>query len=153
MIIPFLKNPYNIIFDKFYDITQGCVILGGSCSLKYQNIINREVVDVDINLLKKDWEKYESKLNKHFKFYPNKLLINNKYGFNSINYIGITKDGNDTFDFFIHNIDDIFIIKNNIKLLSAEFILKDKEWILETEPNLTKHIEDIQCIKKWINER
>ena len=80
-------------------------------------------------------------------------MINDNYGFNSKNYIGILKGTNITFDFFVHNINDIFVVKDNIRLLNVEFILKDKQWILETEPNLIKHKEDIESIKNWLNEK
>jgi hypothetical protein len=38
-----------------------------------------------------------------------------------------------------------------VKVLSAKIILKDKEWIIEEEPHLFKHLDDIKKIKKFLN--
>ena len=152
-MIPFLKNPYNIIFDKLYEITNGKIILGGSGSLKYQNIISREVGDIDVNILSEDWELYKNKLTKEFKFYPIKKIVNPLLGFDSHNYTVLSKSVNCRFDLFVHFKNDFFTIIDNIRVVKPEFIYVDKQWILETEPELTKHIEDINLIKHWLDEK
>ena len=40
------------------------------------------------------------------------------------------------------------------KLISEQFILKDKLWMLEGNRNTEsdKHIKDVEDIKKWINK-
>jgi hypothetical protein len=64
-----LKDPYNDIFNNLYELTEGNVIIGGSLSLKLQGVITREIEDIDVNVLKSDWDRYEFILNKKFRMY------------------------------------------------------------------------------------
>ena len=150
-MITFLKEPYKTTFNRLYELTEGRIILGGSASLKYQNIIERDVEDIDVNILHDDWVLYESRLSKDFKFYYIKTINNPILGFNSHNYTVLSKKIDCSFDLFVHFIDNFYFINNGIRLLKSDFILKDKLWILETEPNLTKHLKDVEHIKNWIN--
>mgnify|MGYP006892314663 CR=1 FL=1 len=70
MINHLIKKSYNNIFNQLYKITNGKIILSGSLSLKYQNIIDRDVNDLDVNILSEDWEQYKSELQRVFRIYP-----------------------------------------------------------------------------------
>jgi hypothetical protein len=67
-MLPFIRKSYIEIFEDFYNITGGNIILGGSLSLRLQDIIDRDINDIDLNITKSDWNKYEmnimKKLNK-----------------------------------------------------------------------------------------
>jgi len=65
-----IKKSYNNIFNQLYKITNGKIILSGSLSLKYQNIIDRDINDLDVNILSEDWEQYKSELQRVFRIYP-----------------------------------------------------------------------------------
>ena len=152
-MLNFLTEPYRNIFNKLYEITDGNIILGGSASLRYQNVITREVRDIDVNILHTDWELYQPKLNKEFKFYAIKKIANPTLGFDFHNYIVLSKSVNCRFDLFVNFKNDFFTTIDNIRVVRPEFIYVDKQWILETEPELTKHADDVVNIKKWINEK
>lgn len=152
-MLSFLRKPYYLIFERLYTITNGRIILGGSASLKYQNVIVREVNDIDVNILYDDWKLYEVDLCKHFKFYKQKKIVNNKLGFEFDSYLAIDKELNRNFDLFINFKNDFYNTKNEIRVVKPEFMLLDKQWILETEPDLHKHQLDIDSIKKWIDEK
>lgn len=152
-MLSFLRKPYYLIFERLYTITNGRIILGGSASLKYQNVIVREVNDIDVNILYDDWKLYEVDLCKHFKFYKQKKIVNNKIGFEFDSYLAIDKELNRNFDLFINFKNDFYNTKNEIRVVKPEFMLLDKQWILETEPDLHKHQLDIDSIKKWIDEK
>jgi hypothetical protein len=151
-----LNEPYNEIFDKIYDITEGNVIIGGSLSLKLQGVIDRDILDIDVNILKTDWDIYEYKLHKEFRLYRGYHIINERIGFNFEVYTGLNKNRCGEFHLFVNHISDIFntilLDGKMFRVLKPEFMLKDKQWILETEPELIKHKEDIISIKKWLNE-
>lgn len=73
-MIPFLKKSYNDILFDIYNITNGDIIVGGSLSLRLQNIIDRDIDDIDLNILNSDWIRYESELNKNYKIYQQMVL-------------------------------------------------------------------------------
>jgi hypothetical protein len=152
-MISFLSEPYHNIFNKLYELTDGKIILGGSASLRYQNVISREVNDVDVNILHSDWEIYEPKLIKEFKFYAIKKIINPTLGFNFHNYTVLSKSINCSFDLFVNFKNDFFTTIDGIRCVKPEFMYIDKQWILETEPELIKHKEDVKLIKQWLDEK
>ncbi len=149
-----IKPEYQQILDELYEITEGNIIIGGSTSLFLQGIINRKIDDVDFNLLKDDWLKYEGKIQRRYRVYKG-LHITNKDGSLNIDIATcLTKINNVEFHLFINH---IFYPYNVVKLgdkefriLSPEIILKDKEWIVEEEPHLTKHLDDIEKIKLFL---
>ena len=153
-----IKPAYKEIFKELYDITEGNVVIGGSLSLKLRGIIDRKVNDIDVNLSEPDWLKYEQSLNKKFKFYSPTHIINKD---NTQNHTILTctpKNKNNQFHLFIHHIDfpyETMVIDSiKYKLMSEQFILKDKLWILEDkhDPELDKHSKDVENIKNWINK-
>lgn len=152
-----LHGPYGEIFDEIYSITEGNIIIGGSLSLKLQGVISRDISDIDLNILKNDWNIYENILQRKFRLYKGDLIVNQDLGFNFEVYTGFNKNKCGEFHLFVNYVEDIFNTISSegypIRVLKPEFILKDKLWILETEPELIKHNEDIELIKKWADER
>jgi hypothetical protein len=152
-----LKEPYNEIFEDLYEITEGNVIIGGSLSLIIHKIIDREINDIDVNILKPDWDKYEDKLNQKFRMYQGIHIFKPSLSFDFEVYTCLNKDRSGEFHLFVNYFNDIFnLIESGnkvLRVLKPEFILKDKQWILETEPNLEKHRRDIDSIKIWLNEQ
>jgi hypothetical protein len=150
-----LKAPYNDIFNDLYTLTEGNVIIGGSLSLKLQGVITREIGDIDVNILKPDWDKYEFILNKRFRMYPGIHILNPKLGFNFEVYTCLNSNSLGEFHLFLHYVNDIYNIiefeNKPLRVLKPEFMLKDKQWILETEPELDKHRRDVESIKTWLN--
>jgi hypothetical protein len=152
-----LKDPYNDIFEDLYTITEGNVIIGGSLSLKLQGVITREIEDIDVNILKADWDKYESKLNKTFRMYQGIHIFKPSLGFDFEIYTCLNNNRQGEFHLFLNYVSDIFNIiqheDKTLRVLKPEFMLKDKQWILETEPELNKHRQDVESIKDWLNGR
>lgn len=152
-----LKEPYNQIFEDLYNITEGNVIIGGSLSLKLQGVITRDIEDIDVNILKSDWDKYEFNLNKKFRMYQGIHIFKPSLGFDFEIYTCLNNDRQGEFHLFLNYVNDIFNIiqheDKTLRVLKPEFMLKDKQWILETEPELNKHRQDVESIKVWLNGR
>jgi hypothetical protein len=59
------------------------------------------------------------------------------------------------FHLFVNHVNDIYNLiefeNKPLRVLKPEFMLKDKQWILETEPELNKHRQDVESIKNWLN--
>ena len=70
-----LKDPYNDIFNDLYELNEGNVIISGSLSLKLQCVITREIEEIDVNILKSDWDRYEFILNKNKFLYKESLYF------------------------------------------------------------------------------
>jgi hypothetical protein len=153
-----IKPAYKEILKELYDITEGNIVIGGSLSLKLRGIIDRSINDIDVNLSESDWLKYEQNLNKKFKFYSASHIINKDNTQNHTILTCIPKNKNNQFHLFINHIDfpyeTIIVDSIKYKLMSAQFILKDKLWILEDKYNteLDKHSKDVESIKSWINK-
>jgi len=150
-----LKAPYNDIFNDLYTLTEGNVIIGGSLSLKLQGVITREIGDIDVNILKPDWDKYEFTLNKRFRMYRGIHIFKPSLGFDFEVYNCLNNNKEGKFHLFLNYVNDIFNViqfENKVlRVLKPEFMLKDKLWILETESELNKHRQDVESIKIWLN--
>lgn len=150
MIQNLIEKSYSDIFEKLYKITNGNVILSGSLSLKYQNIINRTVTDLDVNILNSDWDKYKSSIYNHFRVYPNFKI---KYGILDYDvytcFDKITKLNE--FHLFVNYSDNIYTISNGIRLLKAEYHKIDKTMIYESGQDAEKHLNDLNHINKFLN--
>lgn len=152
MIGNIIKQSYNQIFTQLYKITNGKIILSGSLSLKYQNIIDRDINDLDVNILSDDWESYKNELYKSFRVYPN-MKIN--YGI--LHYDVYTCFDKETklneFHLFVNYSNDIFDVINDMRVLKPSYHLIDKNMIYESGQDVDKHLNDINCIEKYINEK
>ena len=74
IMLPFIKKSYANIFEDFYNITNGDIILGGSLSLRLQGVIDRDINDIDLNITISDWNIYKSQITKKYKIYHGGLL-------------------------------------------------------------------------------
>ncbi len=152
MIRNLIKDSYNKIFNQLYDITEGKVILSGSLGLKLQNIIKREVNDLDVNILSSDWEIYKNNIEKSFRVHPS---IQVRYG--TLEYDVYScfdkKTKLENFHLFVNYGEDIFLTLNGIRVLKPSIHLIDKEMIVKSGQDINKHESDIVLIKKHLNEK
>ena len=152
MIKNLIKKSYNDIFNRLYTITNGKVILSGSISLRYQNIIDRDVSDLDVNILYDDWQFYKTELQNHFRIYPNVKI---KYGI--LHYDVYTCFDIETklneFHLFVNYSNDIFDVINDIRVLKPSYHLIDKQMIFESGQEVHKHSIYIDFIKLYLNEK
>lgn len=154
-MIPFLKKSYNDILFDIYNITNGDIIVGGSLSLRLQNIIDRDIDDIDLNILNSDWIRYESKLNKNYKIYQ-QMVLNLEPHLKFRMCTCLTKENINEFHMFINyiesNLFNLVTYENyTFKVLKPELHLLDKMYMLEDSPNDGKILYDIDCIKKFID--
>lgn len=152
MLDTLIKKSYSDIFDKLYIITNGKVILSGSLSLRFQNIIQRDVHDLDVNILIEDWELYKSEINKQFRVYPNLKII-----YDILKYDVYTCFDKETklneFHLFVNYSKDIFDVINDLRVLKPNYHLIDKQMIYNSGQDIEKHLSDIVMIKTHINEK
>ena len=151
MIQNLIKKSYNDIFNTLYKITNGKVILSGSLSLKYQNIIDRDVNDLDINILHNDWKMYKTELSNSFRIYPNLKIKNKILQYDVYTCFDIETKLNE-FHLFVNYSHDIFDTINQIRVLKPSYHLIDKQMILDSGQDIDKHSADIACIKSYLNE-
>lgn len=156
-MLPFITKTYVEIFEDFYNITNGDIILGGSLSLRLQGVINRDINDIDLNITKSDWDKYENKITKKYKVYYGALMNlypNMKYKICTC----LDSKNKNEFHLFINNIEtnlyNIIVYNDmSIKVLKPELHLLDKECMLADDITNKKNILDIESIKKYLNEK
>ena len=156
-MIPYVRKSYIDIFEELYNITNGDIILGGSLSLRLQNVINRDINDIDLNITKSDWDKYESDIVNRYKIYQGPVLNLRPHMEYRI-CTCLTKQNQNEFHLFINNIETNLyniVIYNDvtIKVLKPELHLLDKECMLADDTTNTKNISDITAIKKYLNEK
>jgi hypothetical protein len=150
----FLNEEHNEILNDLVSITENNIIIGGSTSLILQNVINRNVNDIDVNIDTDCFIKYQSLLEKYFNFYfmgignmyikdntiytckhlKTKKLINLFVTKNVVNYIK-------EIDY-----DDI-----KIKIIDVRHILLDKIDMVNRNQDIKKHSADIIEIKNYLN--
>jgi hypothetical protein len=156
-MLPFIKKSYANIFEDFYNITNGDIILGGSLSLRLQGVIGRDINDIDLNITISDWNIYKSQITKKYKIYHGGLLNLHPHMEYRISTC-LTKENKNEFHLFINNIETNLyniVVYNDIfiKVLKPELHLLDKECMLADEPSNTKNLSDIESIKKFLNEQ
>jgi hypothetical protein len=146
-----IKNSYSEIFNHLYDITEGKVILSGSLGLKLQNIIKRDVNDLDVNILVSDWKIYGSEIEKSFRIHPS---IEIRYGVLEYDVYSCfdKKTKLENFHLFVNYGQDVYITLNGIRVLNPKIHLIDKEMIAKSGQDVINHQEDISLIKKYLNE-
>ena len=152
MIENITTSSYNEIFNQLYQITEGKIILSGSLGLKKQNIIKRDVNDLDVNILYVDWEVYKSQLEKSFRIYPGVQIRHGELEYDVYTCFDKKTKLNE-FHLFVNYGSDIYILIDNIRILTPKIHLLDKEMIMMHEENPEKHIEDISLIKAYLNEK
>lgn len=149
-----IKPEYQQILEDLYEISEGNIIIGGSTSLFLQGIIDRKIDDIDFNLSKDDWLKYGGKIQRYYRVYKGLHIINKDGSLNIDILTCLTKTTNVEFHLFINHIfypyNIVKINNKEIRVLSPEIILKDKQWIVDEEPHLTKHLDDIEKIRLFL---
>ena len=156
-MLPFVKKPYAKIFEEFYNITNGDIILGGSLSLRLQGVIDRDINDIDLNITISDWNRYQSQITKKYKIYHGALLNLRPHMEYRISTC-LTKQNQSEFHLFINNVETNLyntIVYNDvfIKVLKPELHLLDKECMLVDDPSSQKNLSDIDSIKQFLNEK
>jgi hypothetical protein len=156
-MIPFVRKSYVSIFEDFYNITNGNIILGGSLSLRLQGVIDRGINDIDLNITISDWDKYQSQITKKYKIYHGALLNLRPFMEYRISTC-LTKQNQNEFHLFINNIETNLyniVVYNDIfiKVLKPELHLLDKECMLADDPSNKKNVSDIDSIRQFLNEK
>lgn len=157
IILPFIKKSYVDIFEDFYNITNGDIILGGSLSLRLQGIIDRDINDIDMNITISDWNTYQSQITKKYKIYYGSTMRLHPM----MEYIistCLSKQNNNIFHLFINNIETNLyntIVYNNvlIKVLKPELHLLDKKCMILDDLTNEKQLLDIKSIETYLNEK
>lgn len=150
----FLDETYNKIINDLLEITEHNVIIGGSVSLVLQNIINRNINDIDVNIDEDSFTKYQPLLEKHFNFYF--MGIGNMYIKNNTIYTCKHLKTKKLINLFVTKNVTKYIKEieyNNIKLkiIDANHILLDKIDMVSRNQDVKKHSEDIIQIKNYLN--
>ena len=152
MISNLIKKSYSDIFNELYKITNGKIILSGSLSLKYQNIINRDINDLDVNILAEDWIVYKAELQKLFRVHPTIKINYTTLKYDVYTCLDIKTKLNE-FHLFVNYSNNIFDIINDIRVLKPKYHLIDKQMIYESGQDIVKHLNDIELMKLYLNER
>ena len=153
MIKHLIKNSYNDIFNKLYDITEGNIILGGSAALKIESITDRIPNDLDVMLTNSNWLKYRFEIEKKFRIHPTiKRTI-----FDGLEYDSYTCFDKETklneFHLFVHYDENISKTINGIQIINTDIILKAKRMLCKVEQDFQKHLNDIKLIENFLNEK
>jgi hypothetical protein len=156
-MIPYVRKSYADIFEDFYNITNGAIILGGSLSLKMQNVISRDINDLDLAINKSDWDLYEHKIIFKYKVYYGQLVELHPNMEHRV-CTCFNKENKNEFHLFINNIEnDMFntIFYNNIpiRVFKPELHLLDKEYMLADDVTNMKNVSDVDSIKKYLNAK
>lgn len=145
--IDFITDSNNTIFNDFYNLTEGKIIIGGSSVLKYHQIINRKVGNLNL-VLDIDDIGYFDELQKHynFTFVGNQKfgLINKTYWFNKNQKNGV---------FFLSNSPNYDVIDfngSNVRIQKISDIHFNKEKLVENgDSNSIKHYNDVEMINRF----
>lgn len=140
----FISESNNVTFNEFYQLTDGKIIIGGSSVLKYHQIINRNVGNLNL-VLDVDDIMYFDKLQKYYKFTfvgEQKFgLINKTYWFDDDKKGGVFFLQNST------NFDEIIIDGNLIRIQKISEIRYNKMKLVENDDsNSIKHYRDVEMI-------
>jgi hypothetical protein len=150
----FLDEKFNEILNDLITITENNIIIGGSTSLILQNIVNRNVNDIDVNIDRDCFVKYQSILEKYFNFYF--MGIGNMYIKNNIIYTCKHLKTKKLINLFVTEnvmkyIKEIDHNDIKIKIIDAKHILLDKIDMVNRNQDVKKHSEDIIEIKNYLN--
>ncbi len=152
MIRNLIQDSYNKIFNRLYEITDGKVILSGSLSLKLQNIINRDVNDLDVTFLHSDWEVYSKTIKDLFRVYPGVQIRCGELEYDVYTCFDKVTKLNE-FHLFVNYGKDVYVTFNNIRVFNPKIQLMDKEIIMKNGQDTNKHSQDIILIKNYLDEK
>jgi hypothetical protein len=149
--LKFISNVNNLIFNEFYDLTDGKIIIGGSSVLKYHQIIERAPGNLNLVLDKNDFHYFEI-LKKRYNFTfvsEQKFGLTSKiywFGKNEIQGVFFLQD---TVDFDVFKIDGNFI-----RFATIENIRYNKMKLVETgDSNSIKHHKDVEMIDTFYGNK
>jgi len=145
--INFLTNTQNKVLNELYDLTEGKIMLVGSSILKINNIIDRPIGNINLNLNKED-SQYFNIINEKFKLdyiRDQDFGIKNKtYWFRKYNTIGVLFFS-DYMKYDTHNIGGI-----ELRVGTVVEIRNNKEELVNNgDVNWKKHYNDVQTIDKF----
>jgi hypothetical protein len=146
-----IENSYNEIFNKLHEITEGNVIIGGSISLLILGIIDRKCDDLDIMLTSDDWIKYKTSLESNFRIIPTLQIKYKELDYDVYTCFDKVTKMNE-FHLFVNKGQEIYLNFNGFRVFNPKIHLIDKEMIAESGQESEKHIQDIEHIKKYLNE-
>lgn len=156
MINNLIQKSYSDIFEKLYEITKGSVILGGSLSLCYRKIIERNPNDLDVTITLDDWHLYKRIIEKSFRIIPNVKMKYDMFEYEVYTCFELKNKVNE-FHLFVNYDSNIFDVIDKIRILSPSYLLRVKELILkendlyENGKFSEKHLSDIESIKRYLN--
>jgi hypothetical protein len=144
IFLNFLGEKQNRIFNELYELTDGKIILTGSSVLKYHNIIDRNVGNLNVFINKVDLNYFEKIKDYSTMDYVGKQPFNNdsevywfkKYGINNVFFI------NDDMSFNEHDINGV-----KVRINKPENIKEIKNALLtDQDSHSIKHYKDIEKI-------
>lgn len=150
----FLNEYHNEILTDLVNITENNIIIGGSISLFLQNIIDRKINDIDVNISDSDFIKYQPILETHFNFYF--MGIGNMHIKNNTIYtckhlktkklinLFVTKN-------LVNYTKEIDYNNTKIKIINERDILLDKLDMVNRNQEIEKHSKDISRITNHLN--
>jgi hypothetical protein len=150
----FLNEEHNEILNDLVSITENNIIIGGSTSLILQNVINRNVNDIDVNIDTDCFIKYQSLLEKYFNFYF--MGIGNMYIKDNTIYTCKHLKTKKLINLFVtknvvNYIKEIDYNDIKIKIIDVRHILLDKIDMVNRNQDIKKHSADIIEIKNYLN--
>lgn len=150
----FLNKKYNEILNQLMDITENNIIIGGSTSLVLQNVINRPVNDIDVNIDIHCFIKYQSILEQYFNFYF--MGIGNMYIKNNTIYTCKHLKTKKLINLFVTEnvvkyVKEIDYNGDKIKIIDVNHIFLDKMDMVNRKQDIDKHSADVVKIKKYLN--
>lgn len=151
---PFLNQQQNEILNDLINLTENSIIIGGSTSLVLQNIIDRKINDIDVNISENNFIKYQSILETYFNFYF--MGIGNMYIKSNTIYTCKHLKTKKLINLFVTKdvakyVKEIDYNHTNIKIIDAKHILLDKTDMVTRKQDIDKHRADIIKIKKYLN--
>lgn len=146
--LKFLDEFKNETLNKFYDLTEGKIILGGSSVLKYHGIIGRPVGNLNLVLNKSDIQYFDA-ISKSVKL---TFVSEQNYGIKNKTYWFKTNNSNGVFFLSEDYGYDEFNINETIlriaKIINVKF--NKEELISNGDSNSLKHHKDVELINNFL---
>lgn len=146
--LEFLDEFKNETLNKFYELTEGRIILGGSSVLKYHGIISRPVGNLNLVLNKSDIQYFDT-INKSVKL---TFVSEQNYGIKNKTYWFKTNNSKGVFflseDFEYDEFNSNGTVLRIAKIINVKF--NKEELISNGDSNSLKHHKDVELINKFL---
>jgi len=145
--LDFLSKTNNKLLNEFYELTDGNIVLGGSCVLKLNNIIDRKVGNLNLILHKSHIAYFADIVNK---YHPS-FISNQTYGLINKTY-WVRKYGVNAALFLCDDLPfDVFLFNGNrLKVATIDDVKYNKEELIKNgDSNSLKHFKDVQLIDNF----